>query len=127
MTAKKILLVDDEEDILVPLVLRLKAAGYEVITAADGGQALEAARRHAPDLVLMDIKLPVMDGYEVCCRIRSDAGIARVPIIFLTADASIRVARETELCGASDYLVKPFRSEDLMQKITSLIGEAVGR
>ena len=118
---KKILLVDDEEDILASLQLRLKAEGYDVILASDGGQALEAALRHAPDLILMDIRLPVMDGYEVCRRIRSDTRIGDTPIIFLTADASIRVAEETESCGASDYLVKPFLAGELTLKMKHLL------
>ncbi len=118
---KRILLVDDEEDILASLALRLRAAGYDVVPASDGGQALEAAQRCVPDIILMDIKLPVLDGYEVCRRIRRDPRLSHIPVIFLTADASIQVARETEACGASDYLIKPFPAEELSTKIKRLL------
>lgn len=111
---KTILFVDDEADIRLSLSYRLHAEGFRVFDAADGRQSLEAAEAHRPDLVIMDLKLPDMDGREAMRRIRSRSDTANVPVIYITADATVSPTRTnpTEV-----YLVKPFSGEDLLQQV----------
>ncbi|MCX6354152.1 MAG: response regulator [Candidatus Aureabacteria bacterium] len=119
---KLVLLVDDEESIVKTVMFRLKNAGYDVVTAADGEQALEVARTQSPRLILLDIALPIMDGYEVCRRLKADARYAHIPIILFTASSSgVNIAKETKKCGAEDYLIKPFEPEDMMEKVARYI------
>lgn len=115
----KILVVDDEADILKSVSFRLQKAGYEVVTAADGQAALEAFEANRPDLILLDVKLPRVDGYDVCRQIRErEQGLAHhVPIIFSTADSSVKIVENTNLVGAQDYLLKPFDALELAMKL----------
>jgi DNA-binding response OmpR family regulator len=110
----KILLIDDEETILDFISMGLRYEGYEVETAADGRQGLEMARRRQPDLVILDIMLPGIDGLEVCRRLRA-AG--EVPVIMLTArgDVDDRVLGLDS--GADDYLPKPFKFKELLARV----------
>ena len=82
ITAKKILVVDDEPDILSVIAFRLKKSGYEIVTAGDGKETLDLMQNWKPDLILLDIQLPVMDGYEVCRRIKADEELKHIPIVF---------------------------------------------
>lgn len=119
--AKKILVVEDEPAILKYIVLRLKHKGYEVDTAVDGERALDKVIGAAPDLVILDIKLPRMNGYEVCRFIKSDIRFRHIPVIFASADASIRLTENAELMRAEDYLIKPFAPEEMFEKIETYI------
>ncbi len=119
--AEKLLLVDDEATLRETLALNLRSAGYEVITAADGPAALDAARNKTPDLVLLDLMLPEIDGLTVCRSIR---GFSQVPIIMLTArtgDLDKIVGLES---GADDYLTKPFSIGELQARIRALLRRA---
>ncbi|HTL70387.1 MAG TPA: response regulator transcription factor [Candidatus Eisenbacteria bacterium] len=111
---RKILIVDDEADILASLTTRLTSAGYEVSSAADGAEAVRLALEIRPDLILMDIKLPLMDGIEACRRIKTATVDNPIPVIFLTADASIRFTHEKHPLSADGYLIKPFLAEALL-------------
>lgn len=113
---KKILLVDDEPDILRTVAFRLTGLGYEVVTATDGENAVKMIGTEKPDLVLLDVRLPGMNGIEVCNAVRSDETIKNTPIILFTASAS-RIAEDCAKCGASDYLLKPFDLKDLLEKM----------
>ena len=116
--AEKLLLVDDEATLRETLALNLRSAGYEVITAADGLAALDAARNKTPDLVLLDLMLPEIDGLTVCRSIR---GFSQVPIIMLTArtgELDKIVGLES---GADDYLTKPFSLGELQARIRALL------
>jgi phosphate regulon transcriptional regulator PhoB len=120
----KILVVDDETDALDLIEFNLKAAGYDVITAADGAKALEKARNSAPDLVILDLMLPEMDGLEVCKNLRRDEKTATVPIIMLTAKAA-EIDRVLGLeLGADDYVTKPFSPRELTLRVKSLLRRA---
>lgn len=109
-----ILVVEDEEPIADILKFSLQREGYEVLLAADGAEAVQMARRHAPDLVLLDVMLPEKDGFEVCREIRS---FSTVPIIMLTArDSEVDKVLGLEL-GADDYVTKPFSTRELFARV----------
>ncbi|MBI3415366.1 MAG: response regulator transcription factor [Verrucomicrobia bacterium] len=115
----KILVVDDEPDAIELIRFNLNAAGYEVITAEDGEEALKRARATAPDLILLDIMLPEVDGLEVCKILRRDPATSAIPIIMLTAKAA-EIDRVLGLeLGADDYVTKPFSPRELVLRIKS--------
>jgi len=117
----RILVVDDEPDAVELVAFNLKAAGYEVATAADGEQALSKARSIAPDLIVLDLMLPEVDGLEVCKILRRDPATATIPIIMLTARAAdIDRVLGLEL-GADDYVAKPFSPRELVLRIRNLL------
>lgn len=118
---KKILLVDDEPDLVEVVTFRLKSAGYDVITALDGKTAFDIINDTRPDLILLDLLLPVISGDEVCRKIKSDDRLKDIPVILFTASA-ILVPERAEKLGADDYLIKPFEPEDLLGKIKKFIG-----
>jgi DNA-binding response OmpR family regulator len=124
MKKKKILVVDDEDDILQFLVLVLTDKGYQVTTAASGGAALAQARREPPDLVLLDIMMPQMDGWQVLKLLRLDEATAQVPVAMLSAraDASDRVQGLQQ--GVTDYICKPFSLAELHATIEAILGPA---
>jgi len=120
-TAPRILVVDDEESILQFVSYNLVKEGYDVLTAADGDAALALAKDHVFDLVVLDVMLPGMDGYEVCRRLRAES---EVPVLFLSA-------RDTELdkvvgleIGGDDYLSKPFGIRELQARVKALLRRA---
>ena len=115
--AKKLLIVDDEPDLLRLTALFLTKKGYDVLTAIDGEMGVLVAKESKPDFILLDIKLPKIDGYEVFRRIRGDRSLARMPIVFATADASVHVSENAERLGAEGYLLKPFETTALIDKI----------
>jgi DNA-binding response OmpR family regulator len=118
---KRILVVDDEIYIVHILEFTLTMEGYDVITAADGEEALRKIRDDRPDLVVLDIMMPKMDGYEVCRRLRQDEDAQTLPVILLSAKGR-PIDRETGLeVGADDYIVKPFSPRRLLEKIRDLL------
>jgi DNA-binding response OmpR family regulator len=118
---KKILVVDDEEDILHFLELVLGEKGYQVVTASGGHEALTRAQIERPDLVLLDIMMPQMDGWEVLKLLRVDAATADIPVAMLSArtEAKDRVQGLQE--GAIDYICKPFSLQELVDKIEAAL------
>lgn len=113
---KKILFVDDETDLLKVLSMRLRKDGYEVFGAADGGEALEMARSKEPDLILLDVHLPVMNGDAVARILKKDGKAKTIPIILISADVATLEAKFKE-CGADGYLTKPIETRDLEDMI----------
>jgi len=118
---KKILVVDDEPDILKVVTFRVKKLEYEVVTATNGQEALDLIQKEEPDLILLDIELPVMNGYEVCQRVKTNEKLKHIPIIFLTASSASKIAEKVKELNADDYLIKPFDSEELLKKIKNFI------
>lgn len=117
----KILVVDDEPDALELVGFNLKQAGFEVITADDGAEALKKAREAVPDLILLDLMLPEMDGIEVCKALRRDVATAAIPVIMLTAKAA-EIDRVLGLeLGADDYVTKPFSPRELVLRVKNLL------
>jgi len=118
---KRILVVDDEIYIVHILEFTLTMEGYEVATAADGEEALRKIEQDRPDLVVLDIMMPKLDGYEVCRRLRQDDDLKSLPVILLSAKGR-PIDRETGLeVGADDYIVKPFSPRRLLEKIRELL------
>ena len=115
--SRRLLIVDDELDLLRLTTLFLRKKGYEILTATDGEMAVAVAKESKPDFILLDIKLPKIDGYEVFKRIREDPSLAKTPIIFATADASVHVSENAARLGAEGYLLKPFETTALIGKI----------
>jgi len=121
MPKDTILVVEDDEDILHLLQFNLESSGYEVVTAMDGAQALAKARRHHPELVLLDLMLPGMDGFEVCKELKKLPETAKTPIIMLTARGE-EVDRIVGLeLGADDYVVKPFSPREIILRVKAIL------
>lgn len=117
----KVLVVDDEPEAVELVEFNLKGAGYEVSTASDGAEALNKARRIQPNLVILDVMMPEIDGMEVCKLLRRDPATSGIPIIMLTAKAS-EVDRVLGLeLGADDYVVKPFSPRELVLRVKKLL------
>ena len=119
--AKKILVADDEEDLVKLLTAHLSRWGYQVVTAVDGAEALRKAREEKPDLILLDLMLPKMDGYKVCGLLKRDTRYSRIPIILFTARAQEADEQLGLECGADAYLKKPFESQTLLTKIQEVL------
>ncbi len=118
---KKILLVEDNELNRDMLERRLKKRNFEVVCALDGQQAIEMAGKEHPDLILMDLSLPVIDGWEATRRIKADENLQTIPIIALTAHAMADDLDKAVAAGCNDYLTKPIDMELLLKKIGSFI------
>ena len=117
----RILIVDDEPNIVLALELLMKKEGYEVHTVDDGERAVLAAKELRPDLILLDIMMPKMDGYEVCQRIRSDALLKDISIIMLTAKGrEVEKAKGLAL-GADHYITKPFSTRQVVMKVKEIL------
>jgi DNA-binding response OmpR family regulator len=117
-----VLAADDDEDVLALLVFRLERSGYSVLQARDGEEALELAREAKPDLAVLDVMMPKLDGFELTRRLRAEEGTRRMPIILLTArtqDADLERGFET---GADDYLRKPFSPQELSARVQAILG-----
>ena len=116
-----VLIADDDEDILELVKLRLSRSGYDVLTAADGGAALALARAASPDIAVLDVAMPVLDGLEVTRALRADEVTASLPILLLTAQAQEADVEHGLAAGADDYVVKPFSPEALAERVASLL------
>lgn len=113
----KILLADDEEDIKTVISLYLGSKGYEVVTAYDGLDAIDKAKSEKPDLILLDVMMPIMNGFEVCQKLKDDPDTQDIPIIMLSAAAQSETITKSIELGAKDYIVKPFDPERLDKMI----------
>jgi len=121
--AKKILIVDDEPNLVKILESRLKVNGYDVISAYDGQQGLDKVRQEKPDLVILDLMLPQLHGYEVCRQLRADSVHRDIPIVMLTASGKAGDIQEGINQGANAYIAKPFKPEALLGIIKALLWE----
>lgn len=122
MASKRILVVDDEQDIVELVGMRLSSHDFEVLTANDGQEGLNIARREKPDLVILDIMLPKIDGYKVCRMLKFDEKYKTIPILMFTARAQHTDEKMAMDCGADAYMTKPYDPEKLLAKIKELIG-----
>jgi two-component system cell cycle response regulator DivK len=119
---KKILVVEDVE-YNVDLLVQLLEDEYELVTAGDGAQGLELAEQERPDLILMDMSLPVMDGWEATRRIKANPALAHIPIIGLSAHAMSGDAEKALAAGCDDYLAKPLNDELLFEKLERFLNK----
>ncbi len=119
----RILLVDDEPSIIKMVGKRLEVEGFEVMVAMDGQEALDKAQSIEPDLVVLDLMLPRLNGYEVCAMLKRDSRYQKIPIIMLSARSQEKDEKEALACGANVYLKKPFNSKELVEHIRALTHE----
>jgi DNA-binding response OmpR family regulator len=121
--AKKILIADDEPNIVISLEFLMQRNGYEVKTAGDGEAALQLVNEFRPDLILLDIMLPLKSGYEVCQKIRENPDVSAMKVVMITAKGrDIEVAKGLAL-GADAYITKPFSTQDLLDQVKRLLSE----
>jgi CheY-like chemotaxis protein len=119
----KILLVEDNEMNRDMLSRRLVRNGFEVVMAVDGGQGVAMAASEKPDLILMDMSLPLMDGWEATRRVKADAATSTIPVIALTAHALVEDREKAKAAGCDDFDTKPVELPRLLEKINRLLGE----
>jgi two-component system alkaline phosphatase synthesis response regulator PhoP len=122
--AKRVLVVEDEPRILAIVRKRLEVAGHQVITAMDGIEALQVARREKPDLIVLDLMLPKKDGYDVCVELKADPAYSPIPILMLTARTQDREINNGIACGADGYMMKPFDSKQFVARVAELLDQA---
>jgi DNA-binding response OmpR family regulator len=122
--SKKILIVDDEPNIVAALEFLLQRSGYDVLLAQHGEAALKQIEQHHPDLVLLDVMMPLKSGYEVCQRLRERAEWQHIKIIMLSAKGREAEVNKGLSLGADLYVTKPFSNENLVAKIDDLLGSA---
>jgi DNA-binding response OmpR family regulator len=115
---RTVLVADDDDDLLGYIKFRLEHAGFQVVTAGDGEEALKLALKHQPNLAVLDVRMPKLDGFEVTRRIRAYDGVREMPVILLTASTEPSDMRAGYEAGADDYLRKPFSAPD--ELITSV-------
>jgi CheY-like chemotaxis protein len=119
---KKILVIDDEPDLLKVTALRLKKTGYEVYSGIDGREVLEIARRVIPDLIIIDVYLPGLNGDEVTMMLKKDNALKHIPVILISATTRTLDLKAKE-CGADGYIIKPFEPEELIGMVKKILGQ----
>ena len=119
--AKKILIVDDQRELVEAMKMRFEDAGYDVFEAYDGKECLEKARKELPDLIIMDVAMPQMDGYEAVREIKGDDAIKKIPIFILTGKDQMEDIFKIE--GIQEYILKPFDYKVLLGMVKKLFGE----
>ncbi len=122
--SKTILVADDEPNIVISLEYLLKREGYTVVVARDGQEALDAIAAHRPDLVLLDVMMPVKTGFEVCQEVRASDTLQHTKILMLTAKGRDTDMTKGLALGADDYMTKPFSTHDLVQKVADMLSDA---
>ena len=121
MSDKKVLIIEDEKAISDIIKFNLTKEGFEIETAYDGEAGLKKALEWKPDLILLDIMLPIMDGFQVCKAMRADKSLDRIPVIFLSADSDREIIFNGFDIGAQDYITKPFDNRELLVKVNTLL------
>ena len=119
--AKKILVVDDEIKLLTVIQKRLESVGYEVVTAKDGGDGLKKAHAENPDLIILDLILPILDGYQICSILKHDTVNKKIPILMFTVRSQKQDMDEGMRVGADVFMTKPFKHEELLAQVAELL------
>ena len=122
MANKRILVVDDETELVDMVKMRLEAAGYDVLTAYDGQEALDKAKSENPDLIILDLMLPKIDGFKVCRMLKFDEKYKNIPIILFSARVQDADKKMGDEVGGDAYITKPFEPQILLSKIKELLG-----
>ncbi len=123
----RILVAEDEKDIRELIAFTLRFAGFDVILATNGAEAIEVAAAEKPDLILMDVRMPKMSGYEACRRLKENPQTALLPVVFLSAkgqDSEIQQGLES---GAEEYILKPFAPDELIQQVRDILNRHAQR
>jgi two-component system alkaline phosphatase synthesis response regulator PhoP len=124
MRQKKILIVDDEKQLVSLVKLHMEMAGYGVLSAKDGEEALEIVKKENPDLIILDLMIPKIDGWEVCKRIRSESKVGNTPVIMLSARTETEDKLKGYECGTDDYVTKPFSPRELVARVKRVLARA---
>ncbi|MBL8058061.1 MAG: response regulator [Anaerolineales bacterium] len=119
----KILVAEDERDIRDLIAFTLQFAGYTVVTANNGEEGLALARQEVPDLILSDVRMPKMTGYEMCRQIKAEPRTAHVPVVFLSAKGQDQEVQSGLAAGATEYLLKPFAPDQLLAKVAEILAK----
>ena len=119
----KILIAEDEPDIRELVAFTLRFAGYEVVAASNGEEAVEQARRELPDLILMDVRMPRLTGYDACKLMKADPALQDVPVVFLSAKGQDAEIQTGISAGAEEYLLKPFAPDHLTQRVKAILAK----
>lgn len=119
---KKVLIADDEEGIRTLVRMTLDGGSLELLEAVDGDEAVAMARKHRPDVVLLDVMMPGHSGFDVCRALKRDPATAEIPVVILSARAQTADQEEGRAAGADDYFTKPFSPIELLRKIDDLLG-----
>jgi CheY-like chemotaxis protein len=119
----KILIAEDERDIRDLVAFTLRFAGYEVVTAANGEEAVRLAPKENPDLILMDVRMPRMTGYDACRVLKSNPDLKDIPVVFLSAKGQESEIQTGMEAGAEEYLLKPFAPDQLTERVKSILAK----
>ncbi len=119
----KILIAEDEPDIRDLVAFTLRFAGYEVVTASNGEEAVLLAPRENPDLILMDVRMPRMTGYDACRLIKSEERLKDIPVVFLSAKGQENEIQTGLVAGAEEYMLKPFALDQLIERVRSILSK----
>ena len=120
--SKKVLTVDDEPNIVVSVEFLMQREGHEVVTAADGQEAMDLLKESRPDLLILDVMMPRKNGFEVCAEVRTDNRLSGMPILMLTAKGREAEMKKGLSLGADAYITKPFSTHELVTKVNELLG-----
>lgn len=120
----KILVVEDERDIRDLMAFTLQFAGHEVLTAKNGEDGLHLALKELPELILSDVRMPKMTGYEMCRQIKAEPATAHIPVVFLSAKGQDQEVQDGLDAGAAEYLLKPFAPDQLIARVIEILGRA---
>ncbi|MDX1601080.1 MAG: response regulator [Anaerolineales bacterium] len=118
----KVLVAEDERDIRELITFTLRYHGHDVLAASNGEEALELALKEHPDLVLLDIRMPRMNGYEVCRSIKENEVTKHIPVVFISAKGQEAEVKEGLDAGATDYILKPFSPDQLVERVSQVLG-----
>lgn len=123
MPNKKILFIEDEPDQIELVKTRLETSGFEFISALDGQEGIKRTKEEKPDLILLDIVMPKMDGYQLCTYLKGDPRTKDIPVIMFSAAGEKDIEKKCRSCGADDLIAKPYESKELVAKIKALLKE----
>jgi CheY-like chemotaxis protein len=116
--------VDDEPDVLLIVKTGLQAEGYDIVTATNGRDALARAAEEKPDLIILDVMMPIMDGFETLTKLKQDEALGAIPVIMLTGLSEKSKIQQALISGIEFYLVKPFEFDDMVQKVRTALNQS---
>jgi CheY-like chemotaxis protein len=120
----KILVAEDERDIRELIIFTLRYGGFEVVAVTNGEEAVDAARRENPDLILLDVRMPKLTGYDACRRLKADPLLRHIPVVFLSAKGQETEVQTGIEAGAIEYILKPFSPDQLNKRVGELLNQA---
>jgi CheY-like chemotaxis protein len=120
---KRVMLIEDEQELVDLMKMRLEASGYETLAAYDGEEGLKIIEKNRPDLVLLDILMPKLDGFAVCRKLKAEEKTKNIPIVVVSASGGKDLPKRCLDAGADDFIFKPFEAKDLLEKVAKWLGK----